>query len=465
MAVAFREILRMLIDPNAPSNWLASTEMQARRDRLRIARAQNEIASLRSRLLQLENSKSPAPLLLARSLYRALRRFITRPVVPAPYEPDPVTVIRRASTRGRAIVIDNHWPEPDRDSGSIDIVNLVVALSELGLDVTLAAAKEPAGPSAPRDKLQQKGIQCLLTEVHGSLDQYLLLHGSEFDLCVLCRVYCGGEFLETVQQYCHKARVVFNTIDLNFLREERKAKLLNDKQLLDLLPQLREREEHIIRESDATILVSDAERQLIETSIPEALCIQMPLARPINPPITPFAQRRGVGFIGGFAHAPNVDAISAFLRETWPLVVQTMPDCELSIVGAEFPQSLLDGCPGRVTALGHVSDIGPWFESLRVTVAPLRFGAGAKGKIASSLAAGVPAVVTEVAAEGMSLNEGCGVVVGKDPVAFATSIQHICTDGELWRRLSDEGLAYAHRTLGLDAWRERVDGMLKRIGI
>jgi glycosyltransferase involved in cell wall biosynthesis len=462
---ATRETSRMLIDPGAPRNWLASTEMQARRDRLRIARAQDEIANLRCRLLELEKAQSQSRLLPARNLYRNLRRLISRPVSPAPHELHPVSIVRGAETRGRAIVIDNHWPEPDRDSGSIDIINLVIALSELGLDVILAAAKEPAGPSAARDKLQQKGIQCLLAEVHGSLEQYLVHNGSQFDLCVLCRVYCGGEFLEIVQRCCHKARVVFNTIDLNFLREERKAKLLSDKRLLDLLPRLREREEHIIRESDATILVSDAEMQLIEKSIPEAFCVQMPLARPINPPITPFAQRRGIGFVGGFAHAPNVDAISIFLQEVWPLVVRAMPDCELSIVGADFPQALLDGCPGRVTALGHVPDIGPWFESLLVTVAPLRFGAGAKGKIASSLAAGVPAVVTEVAAEGMSLNEGCGVVVGRDPVAFATSIQRICADGELWQRLSDEGLAYAHRTLGLDAWRERVDGMLKRIGI
>jgi glycosyltransferase involved in cell wall biosynthesis len=459
------EISRMLIEPGNPHNWRASAVVQARRDRLRIARAHDEIIDLRSRLLKLENAQSQSLLLLIRNLSRALRRLITGPVVPAPREFHSVLFMPETETRGRAIVIDNHWPEPDRDSGSIDIINLVIALSDLGLDVTLAAAKEPAGPSAARDKLEQKGIQCLLPEIHGSLDHYLLHSGSKFDLCVLCRVYCGGEFLEVVQQCCRKARIVFNTIDLNFLREERKAKLLDDKHLLDLLPTLREREEHIIRESDATILVSDAEMQLIQESIPGAFCIQMPLARPINPPITPFEERRGVGFIGGFAHAPNVDAISNFLQEIWPLVVQAMPDCELTIVGADFPRTLLDGCPGRVTALGHVPDIGPWFESLRVTVAPLRFGAGAKGKIASSLAAGVPAVVTEVAAEGMSLNEGCGVVIGRDPAAFAASIQRVCTDGELWRRLSSEGLSYAHRTLGLDAWTERVDGMLKRIGL
>ncbi len=260
-----------------------------------------------------------------------------------------------AKTRGRALVIDHHWPEPDRDSGSVDIVNLALALGHLGFDVVLAATEEPAGSSPARAKLEALGIRCLQPELDGTLEPYLARHGAQLDLCVLCRVYCGGAFLETVQRSCGRARIVFNSIDLNFLREERRAKMLNDERLLALLPDLRAREEHIIRESDATILVSEAEMELVRETIPEAFCLTLPLARPILTPVTPFADRRGIGFIGGFAHAPNVDAISTFMREIWPLVLETLPECELSIVGAGFPQSLLDGCTGRVTTVVRVA--------------------------------------------------------------------------------------------------------------
>lgn len=370
-----------------------------------------------------------------------------------------------AKTRGRALVIDHHWPEPDRDSGSVDIVNLALALGHLGFDVVLAATEEPAGSSPARAKLEALGIRCLQPELDGTLEPYLARHGAQLDLCVLCRVYCGGAFLETVQRSCGRARIVFNSIDLNFLREERRAKMLNDERLLALLPDLRAREEHIIRESDATILVSEAEMELVRETIPEAFCLTLPLARPILTPVTPFADRRGIGFIGGFAHAPNVDAISTFMREIWPLVLETLPECELSIVGAGFPQSLLDGCTGRVTALGHVPDVGPWFESLRATIAPLRFGAGAKGKVASSLAAGVPVVVSEIAAEGMALDQGCGVLVARDAAEFAACIARISTDSGLWTQLSDGALAYARRTLALEGWQARLDQMLLRLGL
>jgi glycosyltransferase involved in cell wall biosynthesis len=109
--------------------------------------------------------------------------------------------------------------------------------------------------------------------------------------------------------------------------------------------------------------------------------------------------------------------------------------------------------------------VAPWFESLVVTVAPLRFGAGAKGKIASSLAAGVPVVVTAIAAEGMALEQGCGVLVATDAASFADCLCRISTDAALWTRLSDEALAYARHTLSLEAWQDRLDQMLRRLGL
>lgn len=449
----------------APANWLASTAMQARRDRQRLARAQAVICDLRDRVSALEAEIDRRDISPRHRLLRALKRVLwavrtTAPALPAGADP----AAKSAPVRRQAVVIDHHWPAPDRDSGSIDIVNLVQALTNLGFDVLLVATEAPAGPSAARDKLEALGIACLRPEVDGSLEAYLERNGNALDLCVLCRVYCGGSFLETVQRVCGRARIVFNSIDLNFLREERKAQLLQDQRLLDLLPQIRAREEHIIRESDATLLVSDAEMQLIEETIPEAYCLQMPLARPILPPATPFADRRGIGFIGGFAHEPNVDAMRSFLRDIWPLVLQALPECELSIVGAGMPIDLLDGCPGRVTYLGHVPDIGPWFESLRLTIAPLRFGAGAKGKIASSLAAGVPAVVSAIAAEGMALDERSGILVAADAAGFAECIRRVHEDPALWGRLSGEALCYARRTLSLDGWQARLALMLRRLG-
>jgi glycosyltransferase involved in cell wall biosynthesis len=363
------------------------------------------------------------------------------------------------------LVIDDHWPQPDRDSGSIDIVNLVHALDALGFDVILAAARQHDNPSPERDALMRRRLRCLLPSDAASVDEFLVQQGHSLDLCVLCRVYCGGRFLEAVRRHARAARVIFNTIDLAFLREERRAEVTDDTALRAAVRDIRAREEEIIRGSEATLVVSRAEFDLLAEEVSEALVAEMPLARALTPPSTSFARRAGIGFIGGFAHAPNIDGMRYFLAEIWPLVLRDLPDLELTVVGADFPAELLAGVPGRVRSLGHMPNVVPWFEGLRLTIAPLRFGAGAKGKVASSLAAGVPCIATSLAAEGMSLSEAAGVLVENDPAAFAVRLRDVYTDEALWNRLSTGGLAYAAETLSLSRWRDRLDALLRQIGL
>ena len=444
---------------------------QMRRDREALARAQAQITDLRRQLEYLQSLPPYRAYASARRAYRQLpstlraqvrrawvRRLGVGPVGPAP-------AVASKPFRGRALVIDDHWPQPDRDSGSIDIVNLVHALGALGFEVILAAAREHNGPSEKRDALIRNGVPCLLPSDAASVDDFLVRQGPSLDLCVLCRVYCGGRFLEAVRHYALPARVLFNTIDLAFLREERRAEATDDATLRKAVRDVRAREVEIIRASEATLIVSRAEFDLLAKEIPDALVAEMPLARALSPPSTGFAQRGGIGFIGGFAHAPNVDGMRYFLTEIWPLLLRDLPELELTIVGADFPLELLEGVPGRVRALGHMPDVGPWFEGLRLTVAPLRFGAGAKGKVASSLAAGVPCVATSVAAEGMLLSENAGVLVEDKPAAFAARLRDAYSDEAMWNRLSAGGLAYAADTLSLSRWQERLDALLRRIGL
>ena len=440
--------------PVEPEREALVAAAQAVRDRERLVALSAVAKALQSRVEYLESRP-------VHRMWESLRRVRRRAGgADEPMRQPGGTV----ASRGLALVIDHHWPRPDRDAGSVKLVLMVESLRALGFETILAASEEHVGEQPARAALEKAGLRCLRPEDAASVPAYLASHGWSIDLCVLYRVFCGGAFLEQVQEHCTKARLVFDSSDLNYLREERRAEATNDEALRALLPQIRMREEHVVRCCDATIVVSDFEADLLAQTLPESFVVRLPLAYPIHPPVTAFEQRAGIGFIGGFEHAPNGNAVRYFLADIWPLLRRALPECGLTIVGADPPAGLLDGMEGPVRVLGHVPDVGPWFESLRLTIAPLRYGAGTKGKVASSLAAGVPCVATSVAAEGMALADA-GVLVADDPASFVEAICAAYSDADNWRRLSRCALGYAERMLSEAGWRAQLDAMLRRIGV
>jgi glycosyltransferase involved in cell wall biosynthesis len=379
--------------------------------------------------------------------------------------PPPLPSVPARSAKGspKALIIDNRWPQPDRDGGSIDVANLVGGLLAFGFEVTFVADQEYDLVSADRDALMRDGVRCVSSSDAPSTKDLLEREGRDIALCVLSRVNGGGRFLKLVIRHCPSAAVVFKAIDLHFVRVEREARVRGiaaDAAIADL----RMREELLVRMADATMVVSAAERQILAEIVPGAYVVEMPVARPVQSSCPPFATRRGIGFIGGFAHTPNGDALDWFFDEIWPLVRRDLPQCEFSIVGSDLPPHLIARLSPGVHYLGHLPDIGPWFDSLRLSVAPLRFGAGAKGKVASSLAAGVPCVTTSIGAEGMRLHHGETVLVADTAQDFAARIRDAYKDQALWERLSANGLAHAALELSPSGWRDRLGHMLANIG-
>lgn len=119
----------------------------------------------------------------------------------------------------------------------------------------------------------------------------------------------------------------------------------------------------------------------------------------------------------------------------------------------------------NVRVVGFVEDLELFLAQRRATIAPLRFGAGAKGKVASSLANGVPVVSTFVGAEGMQLTPGTNVLVADDEEGFAASLVEVLSSDRLWHQLSAAGLAYAARVTSRSAARERAQDICARLGV
>ncbi|PWR02523.1 hypothetical protein DKT77_11395 [Meridianimarinicoccus roseus] len=362
-----------------------------------------------------------------------------------------------------AMIVDDRLPEPDSDSGSLDAVNLVSSLVACGYHVVFGVASDR--PQLPQylDGLRKLGARALAEQDAPSVQGFIERHGSHVDLFVLSRVSAGGQFLELIRHNAPDAKIIFNTVDLHHVREARAARMANDDAALEHAERTRDREEFLVDQADLTFVVSTVENEILQAALPGCATAVLPLARKIRRPDTGFADRSGVGFIGGFEHAPNIDAMRYFLGEVWPLVHARDPSIPMGIVGASLPDEVLEGVPGDVRYLGSLPDIDDWFDGLRMSVAPLRIGAGAKGKVASSLTNGLPCVLSSVAAEGMDLENGRHVLIGDTPADLAEHIVTLNGDPDLWKTLSENGLEFAQNRLSVAHFASVVRASLIRM--
>ena len=156
----------------------------------------------------------------------------------------------------------------------------------------------------------------------------------------------------------------------------------------------------------------------------------------VTGPVTPFALRRDWLFIGGFQHRPNIDAVLFFVEEIYPLIRDRLPDTKFYIIGDKAPPEIVALASDRIIVAGLQRNVRSFFDSVRLSVAPLRFGAGIKGKINQSMAFGVPVVATSIAVEGMNLVDHEHVLVADEPQDFARALIELYESEELWKRLS-----------------------------
>jgi glycosyltransferase involved in cell wall biosynthesis len=357
--------------------------------------------------------------------------------------------------RRRALVVDVYVPTPDKESGSLRLVNLLALLRELGFKVTFAAANLEA-PEPYVANLQRQGVEVLYQPYVKSIPRHLKARGGDYDLVILSRVDAAAQVMSAARRHCPQARLVFDTVDLHFLREGRLADLTGDPRTRALAERRRREELGLIAQADTTLVVSAVERDLLAREAPGADVRILSNIHRLPGCRAPFAARRDLFFVGAFAHPPNTDAVLWFCRAILPLILAQAPEIRFSIIGADPPAEVRALASAAIRVLGHVPDLIPFLDGCRLSVAPLRYGAGVKGKVNQSLAHGLPVVATSQAVEGMFLEDGRSVLVADEPKDFAAAVLRLYQDPDLWERLSAAGLAVMAAHFGFDAARRAL---------
>ncbi len=366
--------------------------------------------------------------------------------------------------RARLLIVDACTPMPDRDSGSIDLVNYLRLLKSLDYHVTFIPA-DLLYAGGYTQALQALGVECLYAPFERSVERVLRIRGHEFDSVMLMRLAQGTRYLRDVRVHCPRAKIIFNTVDLHFLREERRALTRSGTATNEAARRIKHAELDVVRGADCTIVISPVERDLLAAEVPAARLAVIPLLREIPGRGPGYECREGILFIGGFRHPPNVDAMIWFCERIWPEVHRRLPDLVLDIVGSYPTPEILRLQGHGVRVLGYVKDIEPLFSRALITIAPLRYGAGLKGKVVTSLGYGVPSVVTPTAAEGLGLDEGQGILTASEPDAFVTAIARLCQNAGDWERLSSAGLQAVSQRFSVEANRPGLARLLAELGL
>jgi glycosyltransferase involved in cell wall biosynthesis len=358
--------------------------------------------------------------------------------------------------RKNILVIDHHLPMPDRDSGSLRMFQILKLLHELGHRVTFIP--DNLADIAPyTGQLQKRGIMVVHHPYIKKVRDYLIAHGSEFHVVVLSRCQFARKHITDVRLYAPQSRVIFDTVDLHFLREDSEARLTGDPEIRQRAQETKQREYELVDQSDETWVVSSAEQRLLQDKWPNksiqlvSNIVDVPGSR------TPFPLRRDWLFIGGFQHPPNIDAVLFFLEQIYPLISERLGDAKFYIIGDKAPPEIVALANEKIIVAGLQRDVRPFFDSVRLSVAPLRFGAGVKGKINQSMAFGVPVVATSLAVEGTELRDREDILVADEPEDFAQALIELYESEELWNRLSENGIKKTRVSYSTEAARKKLE--------
>jgi O-antigen biosynthesis protein len=353
--------------------------------------------------------------------------------------------------RRRILVIETMTPDPSRDSGSVRLSQIFALLNADGWQVDFLAEDGDAS-ATDAQRLGALGVRI----VRESTLRWLAREGAALDAVMLCRLPVADQYIDVVRRFAPGARVVFDTVDLHFIREQRAGELTGNPALLRQARRSRERELAMLARCDITLVVSDEERDVLAREAPAAGVEVVSNIHEVHGRTSGFAQRSGMLFVGGFGHPPNEDAVRWFIAEVLPRVREALPDM-LFHVGGDIDATARRAIEGDgVVVHGRVADLAPLHGEALVSVAPLRFGAGVKGKVNQAMSYGLPVVLTTIAAEGMHLRNGVDALIADTPEAFAAAIIQLAHDEATWISVSDASVENVRHHFSIDNARQAL---------
>lgn len=359
------------------------------------------------------------------------------------------------------LFMDRFVPTYDKDAGSFITHQYLIVLVELGYDVIFWSYGDRKKENYS-ENLRQKGIKIFYGP--SKFIDFIKYNGKHISYSILSRPLIANEFIDLVKKYT-KSKILYNAIDLHFLREQRMADLKKQKDQNN--PAIKQVELSIMKKSDLSLFFSNKETEIMKKTLPDIRTAVLPWIQPLSKKIINTREDKAnkILFLGGFLHAPNVDAVIWFYNEIFPIIKSKIKNFKIIIAGSNIPDEIQKLNTERFEIAGFINEnyLPQLFSETKIFVAPLRFGAGFKGKIAKAMSFGVPVVTTTIGAEGIGLCDGINACIADDAKKFAQKIIELYTNNLLHKKISKESKEHVNNNFSVANAKIKLQQLLKKV--
>lgn len=372
------------------------------------------------------------------------------------YESGQVPFCARERNHGKKVIliIDHYVPTYDKDAGSKTTFQYIKMFIEKGYVVKFVgdnyAKMEPYLTT-----LEQLGVEVLYGPWYAQhIFEWIDANKDYISIAYLNRPHITEKYIDYIRENTN-IKIIYYGHDLHFLRTQREYEIEKDENKLAESKMWKAKEFDILKKSDMNYYPSYVEEEAIhkiDASIPVKAITAYVFEQFIQDYKYDAAERKGILFVGGFSHGPNVDAVKWFAEDIYPLIREKNEDIDFYIVGSNAPDEIkqLDG--NGIIFKGFVSDeeLMELYSKCRIVVVPLRYGAGVKGKVVEAIYNGAPIVTTSVGAEGIAGVENV-LKIADDAEAFADTVVDLYSDYEALTSLANKTQRFIKEKFSVDA--------------
>lgn len=373
------------------------------------------------------------------------------------------------------LFLEENMPKPDQDSGSRRFMEIIKILQKNGHHIVLAVKHfDEAKDSDYIPYFQNAGVEICRDYVNAQ-NKIIRVEGqvvnalSYVDVVWIFRPLGFDHWYNLLKSKINGQKIIYDMVDLHYLRMERENNYIDvvTKERVQEISFFKEKEYSGMNISDAVISISDEEKNTVsENGVKKDKIFTVSnIHKPVDNVPVSFSEREGLLFIGGYNHLPNIDAVKFLHDQILPLVWAKNDKIKISILGPDFPTDLKEKYHSdRFQILGYQETVDLWFENSRVFVAPLRYGAGVKGKIGQALEFKLPVITTGIGAEGMSLeDQKTALISDENPQNFADKILELYDNENLWQTLHQNSLLPLSK-FSIETQEQNIKKMLQYLG-